>query len=171
LISDAAIGGYDAPGLLRTGKRDRLDAIIADHRLDLVGFDGQVLEDTGRRIDALKQLADGLGTGRHVRIVFHQAGIAGHQGRRPETEGQPERCIPRQDAQDYAERQILHVAGRRIRVQHVGLEITLGMLGIVLGTPAAFSTSPRASRIGLPISSVIKRPGARCRLASARQRP
>ena len=108
---------------------------MPNHFGGLLTVDTQVLQQPCRCPDLDEGIGDGLGTGGHVRVMLHQAGVAGHDRRRTETKSEPERRVPGQDPQHRPQWQMLHITAAGIRGQfHIG-QVLGTMVGIVLGAP------------------------------------
>ena len=103
-----------------------------------------------------EDLLDGQRAAGDVGRVLEDRGVAGQQGGRGEAQDLPEREVPRHDREDDAQRLVGHPAALRPGVDRSGRRGSRAVRRRSSRTPSAdFSTSARASPIGLPISAVI----------------
>ena len=110
---------------------------IVQDSFDCVRADQQRLKRAFRKSCAREDLFDRERTLRHVRSVFQQANVSGHQRRRREAKHLPERKVPGHHGEHRTKRLKAHVTLLRIRFDDLIGEMMLRVLGVVAANPGA----------------------------------
>ena len=99
-----AEGGDTSPGGRGTGERDLVDARVAHQEFGDLAVRRHDVEDAGGQADVLGDLGEQVGVSRRLGGGLEDHGAPGDQRRRDLVGDEAERCVPRDDRSDHADR-------------------------------------------------------------------
>src|SRR5207237_5289536 len=117
--------------------RDCDDSWILQHCLHRVRANQQSLKRAFHKTSATKDIFNGQRALRHVRSMFEQANVTGHQCGRGETEYLPERKIPGHHGENDPERLIPNETLGRVRLNVLIGQMAFSVLSVVTTNPRA----------------------------------